>query len=983
MPARTLLYALLLSLWAVTLHAQTTPTGTLTGRVTDPDGLPLPRVTVTVASDALQGTRVVTASDNGDYIVPFLPAGEYVVTFEQTGFSSTSRNVRVQVADSVTVSVRMTLSAVSETIVVATATDFTAAATAGASYTAGLLETLPVGRDINAAVLLAPGTTATGPGGAVTFSGAMSYEGLFLVDGVVLNETLRNQARPLVIEDAIEEVRVMTSSISAEYGRFSGGVANAITHSGGNVFSGSFRTTFNNDSWRALTSYEEEHSLEPADSVVPTFEATAGGPVLRDKLWFFTAARFETQKAAQTTRYTNLAYEQEERDRRFEGKGTWLLAKGQTIRAAYSGRNLLQPNFVSTVVMDLASLSERREVDRLISLNYAGVVHSRFFVEGKFSRRGYWIHGAGSRFTDLVRGTLILDRSRDSARWNSPTFCSVCGPDGSETVETRHNFDAVAKGSYYWSTRARGAHHVLFGTELFEDGRRDNNWQSGSAYRLVVNNTLIRDNGTSLYPVIQAGTTPTQAAATYLQWNPIFTPSSGSRLRTYSGFLNDSWTAGPHWSFNLGVRWDHTDARNQAGTSVSDAQAWSPRLSATWDPTANGGWTLHGGFSRYSMGVASAIADLGSGAGRNSSFRYVYMGPSINLDPTVPQPVSTSDALTAVFDWFFANGGTNRPLRDAPTYAGVNRVVGPDLATPSAYDFTVGVGRRLGTRGSMRLDGIFREFRDFYAEQKDLTTGRVADPRGQFYDLGLIVNTNEMERGYTALQAQVQYAPRTSLTLGGNYTLSQARGNFEGEFEAAGPAVSEALLYPEYVRESWAYPTGPLAIDERHNLRLWLSYGMAVGGTTRADVSVLQQLTSGAPQSPDAPIVVTGFLPNPGYVTPPVIGTYFFGGRGANKTDVAASTDLSLNVSKPILRDRLRVFARFVLGNVFNQSVVTRPDDTVLTAVLDPSLALFNPFAQSPVEGVHYRFGPAYGQALSADGWQRPRWFAFSAGFRF
>src|SRR5262249_42971897 len=117
--------------------------------------------------------------------------------------------------------------------------------------------------------------------------------------------------------------------------------------------------------------------------------------------------------------------------------------------------------------------------------------------------------------------------------------------------------------------------------------------------------------------------------------------------------------------------------------------------------------------------------------------------------------------------------------------------------------------------------------------------------------------------------------------------------------------------------------------------------------------------------------------------TPPVIGTYFVGGRGVEKTDTVASTDLSLNLSAPILRNRLRVFARFVFGNLFNQAVVTRPDDTVLTAVLDPTLALFNPFTQTPIEGVHYRTSPTYGQALSADGWQRPRWFAFSAGLRF
>ena len=213
--------------------------------------------------------------------------------------------------------------------------------------------------------------------------------------------------------------------------------------------------------------------------------------------------------------------------------------------------------------------------------------------------------------------------------------------------------------------------------------------------------------------------------------------------------------------------------------------------------------------------------------------------------------------------------------------------------------------------------------------------------------------------------------------------MARSRGNFDGEFESVGPAVTEALLYPEYVRESWAYPTGPLAIDERHNLRLWLNYGRPLGDAVRADISVFQQVTSGAPQSRDAPIVVTGFLPNPGYLTPPVIGTYYFGARGGDKTETVASTDLSLNLSAPLLNQKLRVFVRLILGNIFNQAVVTRPDDTVLTAVLDPSLALFNPFTQTPIEGVHYRLGPSYGQALSADAWQRPRRFAVHAGFRF
>jgi len=81
--------------------AQTTPTGTLTGKVTDPDGLMLPGVTVTASSPALQGPRSAVTSEHGDYIIPFLPAGEYTVVFELSGFSTSEQKVRLQVAETV------------------------------------------------------------------------------------------------------------------------------------------------------------------------------------------------------------------------------------------------------------------------------------------------------------------------------------------------------------------------------------------------------------------------------------------------------------------------------------------------------------------------------------------------------------------------------------------------------------------------------------------------------------------------------------------------------------------------------------------------------------------------------------------------------------------------------------------------------------------------------------------------------------------
>ena len=85
------LVAAMVLLAALPLSAQTNPTGIISGKVIDPDGLAVPGATVTLESPALQGTRTAQTSTNGDYIIPFLPAGDYTVTFSLPGFRTSSR----------------------------------------------------------------------------------------------------------------------------------------------------------------------------------------------------------------------------------------------------------------------------------------------------------------------------------------------------------------------------------------------------------------------------------------------------------------------------------------------------------------------------------------------------------------------------------------------------------------------------------------------------------------------------------------------------------------------------------------------------------------------------------------------------------------------------------------------------------------------------------------------------------------------------
>ncbi len=975
--------------------AQTTPTGTITGHVEDAQGGLLPGVTVTALSPSLQGSRTAVTSRNGDYIIPFLPAGEYTVKFDLSGFAPKVSNLRVQLAETVPLNAKLAVAGLTEEVLVTAEVraDFTQSTAAAASYKAEQIDRLPVGRDIRGAVLLAPGTTSTGPSGNVTFSGAASYEGLFLLNGVVLNETLRNQERLLFIEDAIEETKTSTAAISAEYGRFSGGVVNVLTKSGGNSFGGSLRVTFDNDKWRALTPFEEGLTSDPRRSVVvPTYEATLGGPIFKDKLWFFGAARLANNKTSQTSLFTNIVYDNGVDDKRYEGKLTYAISQKHTVKAAYTKKDRFESNNTFGDIMDRASFYESWGPENLLSANYTGVLSPKLFVEAQFSQRRYSIVGSGARFTDIVKGTMIQDRSRGSARWNSPTFCAVCGLTAEEIAagklneEKRNNQNVILKGSYFLSTSGAGSHSLVFGVDGFEDTRENNNWQSGSEYRLLASNTIIR--GENLYPVVLPGTSNTDAAASYILWTPIFQATRGSRLRTYSAFVNDSWTLGKKWSFNVGGRFDRADEKDQAGNVVSKDQAWSPRLAATFDPKGNGKLNLRAGVARYVMPVTSGIADLGSGAGRSASFQYVYRGPAINADLNTPNPVSAADALTQIFAWFRANGGTDRPLRQNPSYPGVSRKLASDLQTPSTMEYSLGLGGAIGNRGSYRIDAIYRDFNNLFTDQ--IVPGvTVADPAGRRFDLTTVVNTDQLDRKYKALQSQIQYRVSDQISLGGNYTLSNSHGNFNAENVASGPIQDDFLSFVEYKQESWNTPTGDLSIDQRHKLRIWGNYEKRFSRAGRLSVGLLERVSSGQPYSAAGSVDARPYVTNPGYLAPPASVTYYYGGgRGIFKTDTVSATDASLNYYLPArFTKKGEFFVRVLVDNLLNQAAQdSAGNQTVFSASNQNStrsMQAFNPFTATPVEGVNYQLGPDFGRSLSAGDYQAARSYFFALGFRF
>ncbi len=988
MAKRLILAAVLALAFASAAFAQGNPTGTISGRVLSDAG-PLPGVTVSATSPNLQGSRTAVTTDNGDYILPLLPPGSYTITFELQGFRTLQQTTDVAAGQNVPVSVSLVVAAASETVTVTGQSErFAQTAPVTTTMKAGEVSSLPSDRSLNSTILFAPGVFNTGPSTnaqdsastTITISGAMTFENLFMVNGVVINENIRGQGVPLVIEDAVQETTVTTGAISAEFGRFSGGVVNAVTKSGGNRYSGSFRTSLQNDSWRALTPQPGDVKV---DDTVPTYEFTAGGPIAKDHLWFFGAGRLVDLVLSRQTTTTNIPYAFTDKERRYEGKVTYSANPNHTVRGAFLYRNRDQLNQNSFNVMDLQSLYDRSLPEDLTSFNYTGVLSSNFFLEGTASRRRQSFVGSGATSTDIITGTLVTDQARGTRYW-APTFCAVCGPD-----EERNNDNVVAKATYFLSTRGTGSHSLVFGYDTFNDVRIAENHQSGSDYRILGTTSILRDG--VVYP--------SWTSSTIIQWNPIDEASLGTDFRTHSLFFNDQWRLSNRLTINLGVRWDKNNGKDSADQKVADDSAFSPRLAVTWDPVGDARWTVNASYAKYVAGLANGIADSGSNGGVPATYQYAYLGPAINTDPNAATLVTTDAALATLWNWFNANGGTNRPTVgvDIP---GVSRVIGDNLKSPSTHEFTAGVTRQLGGSGMVRVDAIYRSWADFYYSQRDTATGTVIDPAGIARDLTIDGNSSDPDRKYAALNAQASWRFGTRLNVNGSYTLSRTYGTFDGETLNNGPITAGLIsagsatngragwgVYPEYVVAGWNRPEGDLSTDQRHRARIWAVYQVPLAERWGAlSISAIEQMNSGSPYFAAGPINPTTFVSVPSYQTPPTQVAYFFTDRDGFRTDNVFRTDLAVNYVYK-LRGTTELFFQTQVWNLFNGDAIADANNIdVTTRTRDGgavNLVRFNPFTETPVQGTHWEPGPNFGTARNKNAYQIPRQIRFSFGVRF
>jgi Carboxypeptidase regulatory-like domain len=303
MQGRTRLSLIAFAFSALLLKAAD-PTGTISGSVVDPSGASVATARVTVLNLGTGYTRNQLTGADGSFVFPLLPTGIYSVTVDAQGFRRhEQKGVEVKTDQSSSVPISLQIGAAADSVTVQADAQMVETRSGALSQvvTAQKIVELPLdGRNAASLILLAPGTadlnagnaggsgdtiqTATYPGSqSISTNGARADTVNYNLDGGSNQDHYTNVNNPFPNPDAVDEFSVQTNSYNAEYGRGSGAIVNVVTKSGTNAFHGTAFEFFRNGDLNARNFFAERHDELKRNQYGGTF----GGPIARDKLFFF------------------------------------------------------------------------------------------------------------------------------------------------------------------------------------------------------------------------------------------------------------------------------------------------------------------------------------------------------------------------------------------------------------------------------------------------------------------------------------------------------------------------------------------------------------------------------------------------------------------------------------------------------------------------------------------------------------------------
>lgn len=565
-------------------------TGNITGTVTDANGDALPGVTIVMTSPNLIGTRTAVTDASGKFRAVFLPPGQFEVTATFTGFRTQKANVRVEIDGTANINLRMEVQNSIEDELVVTA-DLPvidhSSTTAGANISEDFFTKLPTGRSVASIMRIAPGVSTTDVDGSFRINGSSGPENQYIIDGVNTTSIELGGSSANLNFDFIQEVQVKTGGYNAEFGRATGGILNVITKSGGNEFEGSvyaFADRRNNVAGARQVGVGGSTSLGTDRD---DWGITVGGPIIKDKLWFFVGVNPNQVESYSVTpqdpiedgdgvrSWADVRGENEtistERDiTSWAAKLTWQLNESNTI--VVSGNSDPQ----DAVFRDRSGALSRDRAVEFESTNY--IVKWNSILNNVFTLDASYAYHEETRNDSAVDGNTS---SRIFHRFSVPRG-DVGGLGFVQNFDASRDDFNIKLGAYL------GNHDLKAGIQFEETNFTNDRIYTGRGLtRLDIPNRGIRvrtfaERG----PDGNLRTIPSQFASTDNEYT--------------SYFIQDSWSVTPNLIVNIGFRDEVQELLDSSGSTYHEFDDnFSPRLGFTWDFLGDGRSKVFGHWGRF------------------------------------------------------------------------------------------------------------------------------------------------------------------------------------------------------------------------------------------------------------------------------------------------------------------------------------------------------------------------------------------------
>jgi len=983
---RALTIALLGAFVAAPVAAQVT-TGTIAGHIVDAQGLAVPGVAVVVTGP--QGSRTAVTDGEGRFGLPFLTPGTYAVHAELQGFEPADRSgVQVRIGEVAELLLKLDVGGLSESLSVhaAAPTIDATRTTVGGSLDSATLARLPIGRRFSDTLYLVPGVSTGGSVGAAnpSIEGSSGLENHYVVDGVNITNGGYGALGSYSIVfgslgngtpyDFMQEVQVKTGGYEAEFGQATGGVINVVTRSGSNAVKGS------------AFAYARPHRLESAYDTVQSIEgtvntvasrlsdvgATIGGPVLRDRLFFFGAIdpQWETTTFEAPAGFPLRTPGGVDRDRRianYAAKATWQATPAHRFDASFFGDPATGqpgPQRSSALLGQTDSaFSALAYGGHNQTVRYSGVLNPHFLVDAS----------VGHALNRIVETPSADD-------WQVLDFRST-----PTVVSGGLGFYEAGNRSDSWQVRANATNIVA--------GLGEHQLRYGVSYEHLDFSQLQQYTG----PTFTApdGRQTATGAIVYVLPDPEFgaiyhvtraslTAARPTTQRYGAFFVEDEWRIGDSLTIRPGVRYEQEGLSGTIIRNFTLRNNWAPRVGVAWDPGGAGRSRVFANYGRYYARVPSDLAARALSSDASISADYFDAGLTRPVpDGTATTNAVTGDVTTTHFTVLGAGADDIDPHAKLSYYnewlAGAEYTLPGDLAIGARY-LHRDVGRVLEDVQPYPVEAVSLGIDGAASANYLLTNPGPGTPVVQYLQ-GTTIAFESPVHTYNAVELTANRRLANRWSLMSSYRWSRLTGNFEGFFRndngQSDPGISSLYDYPTSdptyasagaalfgykgdIRYLGAAGNGPLPLDRTHDIKVYGTYAFDFG----LDVALGMELESGAP--------LTAFAAHPIYddggeipLTPRGAGFQTSDGfrtRTPWTKPVNASASYRLKVGRRVVT---------LVGDVFNVFDAQTPLDYDSFAELQ--FGVPNPdFGAAGVSGV------VSGQRLTT-----PRQFRVGARFEF